>query len=88
MFRIIFALIDKPPCADQTPRGDSPPNPIRVIRGDVNLSRFAGVSEAGARRRNPDPAKREKDHKDHIELIRRFAPNPIRVIRGDVNCRG
>src|SRR5215469_8315359 len=30
-------------------------------RADLNLSRFAGVSEAGARRRNPDPAQRERD---------------------------
>ena len=31
-----------------------------AVRWD-KLSRFAGVSEAGARRRNPDPAEREKD---------------------------
>jgi hypothetical protein len=31
-----------------------------AVRWD-KLSRFAGVSEAGARRRNPDPAEREKE---------------------------
>jgi len=41
---------------------------IRVIRADLNLSRFAGVSEAGVRRRNPE----------------RSEGSTIRVIRADL----